>query len=358
VWRKLAPGEEVISNSIGQADFYRPVLKAINAGMGMANGGWVPTPPWWNQPPPGGGGGGGMFEFNPPKDKREEDQSLKNWLREQQKALAEVIRDVSKVVRQFSVDLSEGGEAVRGSLRDFRTQIKEAGGGWTKGLERQTEAIRAASDRYDALTASIDTQQQAVDAANDALAELQSAQSSFASAVAGQFTSDLFGGGLAGLDKALAGDIASRQRKDAAMASLVAQGLDPESAFFKELAAKGDVVTLEQLAAGGGGVIDYYEQQYAMRDALNAAAGMLAGEQAYGKAIADASAKATEEARIHADLVRQQTAVQEQTNRRLEALEQLFKEEHPRKTGKAVGDEINNVARNAARGRGGWGAWP
>lgn len=40
VLRMLAPGEEVISNSNGQADKYRPLLKAINAG-GMAKGGTV-----------------------------------------------------------------------------------------------------------------------------------------------------------------------------------------------------------------------------------------------------------------------------------------------------------------------------
>jgi hypothetical protein len=39
----LAPGEEVISNSHGQADKWRPMLKAINAGM--AGGGTVPGDP-------------------------------------------------------------------------------------------------------------------------------------------------------------------------------------------------------------------------------------------------------------------------------------------------------------------------
>lgn len=38
----VAPGEEVISNRRGQADRWRPLLKAINAG-GMADGGTVPT---------------------------------------------------------------------------------------------------------------------------------------------------------------------------------------------------------------------------------------------------------------------------------------------------------------------------
>lgn len=37
----LAPGEEVISNRYGQADRFRPLLKAINAGRGLAGGGTV-----------------------------------------------------------------------------------------------------------------------------------------------------------------------------------------------------------------------------------------------------------------------------------------------------------------------------
>ena len=58
VWRRLAPGEEVISNRHGQADMNRSALKAANRGarlavVGMAVGGTV-MPAGWSPAPAGG----------------------------------------------------------------------------------------------------------------------------------------------------------------------------------------------------------------------------------------------------------------------------------------------------------------
>jgi hypothetical protein len=323
----LADGEEVISNRRGQADRFRPLLKRINrmAAGGTAGGAYDP-----------------LFTYIDPKDKRG-DRTQAEFRRDEIKQMRDIHRAVAQVVKQLTVDLSAGGGAVRDTLRQFKQELRDAGGDWTRGLEKQARKIENASDKYDRLGVSIEAQQVAVDNANAALESIKSAQQSYAAAVAGQFKSNLFGGGLAGLDKALTGDIGNRQQKDALLAQLAAMGLDPTSAFYKELAAEGDVSTLGQLAAGGPGAVAHYAQQYALRDQLNAAAGQTQADLSYGADVHAAAVEAAAQTLILETLKTDQRELQKETNERLKALEKAAAIDGPDRTGRKVGDEITGA---------------
>ncbi len=348
VLRYLAPGEEVISNRKGQADLFRPLLKEINQ-FGMAWGGTVP----------GWGGGGSdplrMIRYIDPPDKRDKGQSLAEFRAEEIKELRAIHREVKSVIHAFAVDLDDGPGGVRKALRDFQKDLKEAGGAWTKGLEAQAEKIRDLAERYDTLNGRIEAQSAVVDQANAALSEMQSAAASFGSAVAGKFTTDLFGGGLTGMDKALSGDIAGRREFDALIQSLIGQGLDPKSDFFREIAASGDLRTARQLSAGGAGVIDYYEGQYATRAGLNTAAGAFASEASFGSDLRTAAAEAQKQTEILTSFQTRQTDLQKLTNARLQKIEDSLKGEGAEKIGQEVGKAVNSPATAASQTNGGGG---
>lgn len=354
----LADGEFVVSNRHGQADRNRARLERINAGL--ADGGW--TDPWpyaWKQDrradymaaSRGGGVRGNPFEYIDPKDKRG-DRTLAEFRRDEIRQMREIHREVAKVVRQLKIDLAEGGGTVRSTLRDFKRQLHEAGGAWTRGLERQAEKIRNASERYDRLTKSVEAQQKAVDDANAALAEIQSTQASFASAVAGRFQTDLFGGGLAGMDRALTGDIGNIGRADQALARIRGLGLDPTSDFYRQLATSNDVTTLEQLAASGAGGVSHYANQYATRSAMSAGSGATQADLSYGQAVRDATAAAQAQTAILERQHTQQRNLQDETNRRLDKLEKAAAVDGPDRTAKGVRDGVDGWFTNAwNRGR-------
>jgi hypothetical protein len=232
---------------------------------------------------------------------------------------------------------------VHDTLRQFKRDLREAGGDWTRALDKQARKIENASEKYDLLTGRIEEQEKAVDAANGALEQIRSEQSSFASAVSGQFKSGLFGSGLAGLDRALTGDIGNRQAKDSLLAQLAGMGLDPTSAFYRELAAEGDVTTLQQLAAGGSGAVAHYAAQYAQRDQLNAAAGSRQGDLSYGADVHAAAVEAAAQTLILTTLQTEQRELQQETNERLHRLEQATKIDGPDRTAKGVGDELTGA---------------
>jgi hypothetical protein len=340
VLRKLAPGEEVISNARGQADLFRPLLKEINQ-YGMAWGGSVVPDGYGASRMP-------MIRYIDPPDKRDKGQSLADFRAEEIKELRAIHREVKQVIHALAIDLDDGPGGVRKALNDFKKDLKEAGGAWTKGLENQSVKIRDLAVRYDALNGKIEAQSAVVDQANAALSEMQSAAASFGSAVAGQFTSELFGGGLTKLDKGLSGDIRGRQEMDALTQQLIDLGLDPESDFFRQIATSGDLTTARQLVAGGSGAVDYYERQYATRASLNAAAGTFATEASYGADLRTAATEATNQTAILTSFQEQQAALQQTTNDRLTRIEDAIN-----KVPAGVGAQVNEPAKQGSQKRGG-----
>lgn len=113
------------------------------------------------------------------------------------------------------------------------------------------------------------------------------------SAVASQFSSSLTGGGLAGLNQALTGDIAGGAAMSATLEALVAAGLDTTGAsagLFQELAASDDLTTANELLAAGPEAIAQFEARFAEREAINAARGDFASEAVFGEQLAAAQA--------------------------------------------------------------------
>lgn len=88
------------------------------------------------------------------------------------------------------------------------------------------------------------------------------------------------------LRETLLGDTANANRMLEALSTLTSKGLDASGAFgglYQQLAASGDLVTAEQLAALTAEQIDEYEKLFKAREDAAAAVGALATQEVYGQ---------------------------------------------------------------------------
>lgn len=88
------------------------------------------------------------------------------------------------------------------------------------------------------------------------------------------------------LRETLLGDTANANRMLEALSTLTSKGLDSSGAFgglYQQLAASGDLVTAEQLAALTAEQIDEYEKLFKAREDAAAAVGALATQEVYGQ---------------------------------------------------------------------------
>ena len=299
------------------------------------------------------------------------------------------LRTQAKGVRREQRQFNKAAERIKAAERKAEADVAA--------FEVRAEAaLEAAEAKADAdaqrMSDLVDYASERESEATSRLSDVLGERDSLASDVSGAFKTSVTGDGLRGLDKALTGDIAGRREMDSTLAQLVAGGLDTTGAgggLYNELVRSGDTKTAGQLLAAGPGAIEQYEQLYGQRAALNDQAGALAGNKVFGEQIGRLSgelAVATAELvvqtaamekqivdaketgrllEVELETGRQQLAAEIQANGNLLA-DELRTQRHelkqelremkndakdlvPGRTGKAVGDEINAVVRNAGR---------
>jgi len=301
----LAQREEVVSNRVGQADRFRPVLKAINADMprdairGMLAG--------------GGTAGDETDAQKKAREAREEARRRAEERRQREEERRQRQLDKQRTKDLLASNLRDEQEQARLELADARRRLKsakEAGRpkseildarlafkqerselGDMRDQRREERLEKAAQMQIDAADIAFQAAQDQVDAAER---DLQSAETmrdatqqlrdTFAESVSSKFSGSLTGGGLAGLDKTLSGDIARGSAMDATLKALAAAGLDTTGAaagLFQELASSEDLTTASQLLAAGPDAIAHYEQQFASRAAINYARADFAADASY-----------------------------------------------------------------------------
>lgn len=268
----LADGEEVTSNRFGQADAYRPILKAISANLPRAViKGMLAD-----------GGTAGRKKAPRRSLHTVEGQVTSPW---------------------EGVDISADFDALADALWELR---KEMGNKWTPALERHADRLEAAgvkvmeaSERYEA--------------AQETLDALLSEQKQYVEKVQGLYTTGFSKDqSLGDWMRSARGDIAGRKSQEAALAALRAMGLDPESDLYKELAS-GENARLAAQAAASPEAFARMKALYEERAALNKQAGASAGELSYGRLV-ERQTEITERLQMEVVLRRRDAEVQ---NRRL-----------------------------------------
>lgn len=398
----VAPGEEIVSNRYGQADKNRAALKAANAGaklavVGFADGGQVFGARYLGR----GANGPAAMAGGRSIDARLEILQVMQEIRDLRRQLAadgkDRLKGINRRIADLQLDaaqkelrLAKNAEAretranlrgvasgfsldslvpgpeptveqnARGQVADFRRQIREAGGVWSKALERWSKGLIASASAYDgvqraieretakreALAATLDTQQRALD-------NLTSTMAAYSSSVAGNFLGNPFNKGgtrpgvagpqpmsaelaaaeaeliairaSSGGDSTAAAAAASRlivrvkelrAQQEATQAAeqtvtglqalretleadtkaalefaeslnvLRGKGLDTTGdlgGLYQQLASSGDFATAAELAELSAAQIDEYEKLFAAREDAAAAVAALATQAVYGE---------------------------------------------------------------------------
>lgn len=212
------------------------------------------------------------------------------------------------------------------SDEDVFINVRHRNVGGDTGMGPQNDGMRVATSGF----------RSARDAAQAALDALIGARDAYSSQVAGQFSSSLTGGGLAGLLRSLRGDVAGREQMSAGLSRLESMGLSASSGLYKELAASSDARTVTQLASSPAALAEAM-RLYEQRGTLNAAAGSAAGESAFGAQIV-AQTKVLDDSRA---LLQQAVRELREANRHAK--------DAPERTGWAIGDGIDRKTGDAAR---------
>jgi TP901 family phage tail tape measure protein len=215
---------------------------------------------------------------------RSQARDLFKEIREAEKERARAIREA---FRSLETDLADGAAGIRAELHDLKQSLRDAGGVWNKAMEQHAARIVALSHRYDAQAAQLAAQQGVLADLVATGEQLASAQASLFSQVAGNFSSDLFGNGLAGFFSTAAKDTQQSSMFQDVLQQLSAMGLDGPA--FEALAASGDVKTAIQLL--NSGAIDSFESAYAARSNALTSLGQFAGDTVFGQQIADNTAQ-------------------------------------------------------------------
>jgi hypothetical protein len=232
-----APGEEIISNSHGQADRFR-ADRAAGRIPGYADGGTVAD------------------------------------------------RIASTYTTRY-----------RGSTSDQTSaehQVTEAEKKHAEAAKAAAKALAKLQDRADAVSKAYDRQKSKLEG-------LISQRDSIASTVTSAALHDAFGNGVAGLDTQVEADTNDIEAMAAALATLVKNGLSPKSALYQQLAAHMDVNTAQQLAQLSSTDLATQAQRFQQRQDEAGALGLgVANDSGLAEAIGK-STKVTDklEARLH-----------------------------------------------------------
>jgi hypothetical protein len=274
--------------------------------------------------------------------------------------------EFKEIMDAFKAAVDMGGAALRRELQRLSTDVKQAGGEWSRQLFQQAAGLRAINHQYRhqeqviaQATAALDVMKTQLDQTNQYLDTQVQQQQALADSVSGQFKSQITGqGGLAAAFKALTGDVSGGATMDKLLEQLKRRGLDADSGLYKELLSSTDTKLAQQLLAGGSGTIDALEALYAKRDAQNNLRGYQAGQEAFGSALRDMALVAGQQSQA---VVAQTAEVAAQTaelaeirkdfNQQLKALRAELRKEVPEKIGEEVGDALSSATRNG-RNRG------
>jgi TP901 family phage tail tape measure protein len=241
IW--AAPGEEIITNRHGEADQFRADRAA----------GLIPAY-----------ADGGTAGDDPKKRRKPTKREL-----------------VDRAYGRFNADIDLGVDGIRSEVDELRDAIRDAKVPWTRAMREQSQELIRSAREYERL--------------NDTLEDTREAQRAFRDDVAGSFDNDIFGNGVAGLRLQLEADRNDSRAMETALAQLKAKGLDvrddprtkgvDESAFYKELAASGDLTTAQQLAGMSRKEIRELEKLYASTGSAQASLGNAAASDVYGRSI-------------------------------------------------------------------------
>lgn len=302
----LAPGEEVISNRRGQADRFRPLLKAIN---NAADGATVGGMRFSN--------GGGL-------------------------ELTATARDIDALGRA-------AGSSAKGILAETRLRARH--------LERQSEAIAKELDASKAMTDALKAERDAIKASvdqrlrSDAFApqdrstfemqrpdnwnEMTTDQQVAFFETQKSVGASLGYGQVKSPEDIIRADIAAAREMEQVLKQLKRKGLSDN--VIGDLLDQGGIEMLRAYAEGTRGDISTLNKLYDRRDRVLSSA-----SEAGGSFLRDdirAQNKITEGLR---EEQRATNRALDQLNKRQERMEQLAKD-NPKDTGKALGDELDKV---------------
>lgn len=291
----LADGEEVISNRFGQADRHRSLLKSINAGRRLANGGTA-----------------GEDDVKDGKDKRRP----RNYFD---------ITDNTKALQRAIDRLTERSEDQTAAVEAQRYALEQA-----------TEATEMWSDRM------ADVAKGTVSGFNTGLFERD----------ANVWAAGSGGGPISNLT----GDIAGLNERAGLQAQLAGMGLSGEA--LAALLSEGDNADIQALIASGqvGQYADLFNQRAALQGSVGAAAGQQAFGQEYAaarayeqKQFAVLQSQLASSARLEAQ-IGSLVAAQARTEAQIAALNKTGPERSGYVLGKVINENVTSAWRES-RGR-------
>lgn len=211
-------------------------------------------------------------------DLRDQAHSILKDIREAEHDRAQAIREA---FTSLATDLEQGAHAIRTELADLKSDLKAAGGVWDKELRKHAGKILDLAKDYDQAAALLQDQQavlgtlingqhQMVDgqgqilAQQDGLVDLLGQQAALVEQAQSQFRHDIFGQGAQGAITQLQADANDANAFNQVLQQLQQLGLDGPA--LQALMASGDLNTAQQLAAGGTGLVDLFEQSFAGRE--------------------------------------------------------------------------------------------
>jgi TP901 family phage tail tape measure protein len=278
---------------------------------------------------------------------------LAKEIRQAEKERAKAIREAFK---SFEDDLSAGAASIRTELGDLRRGLRDAGGVWNKALTEHAHRIMDLAQQYDVQATALEAQQSTLEALNATGADLANKWQSLSDQVAGNFTSDLFGHGLAGVFGTASKDTAQASMFQGVLQQLSGMGLDGPA--FQALASSGDVKTATQLL--NSGQVDAFEGALSSRTSALGSLGSFASDTVFGQQIADNNAQIAAQSALiastQATLTNLQAAVdrQEATLRRLAGLDARVEQGAERGTRQGIESVGAQAGRSRNRNGGGW----
>ncbi|MEP9380819.1 hypothetical protein [Nocardioides sp. KR10-350] len=309
-----APGEEVVSNRYGQADRWRPLLKAINANM-LADGGTV-------QRLADGGTAGGSTTSN-------------------RSGLGQLAG-----INHAYLSAAELGQRLDNlSNVQIRRLSKSFDNLSLKSLKKLDKAFDDA----------VETARDAKQDARDAYAQAKENRSSLASSVADSLRSDLWGqqssnvfAGGAGSDplSILRSDIAHSRQQNTLEKSLIGKGIS--DAVLSDVASNGGLAGLQQISGYSRAQVRQLNSLYAQRQRLSTQAGATAANAVYGDEIKQQT-RALDTANRHLAAIQSEN---KQLRKQLKAAEKTAdKSRHSAAEhgGRATGKAVNSAAASGKR---------
>lgn len=190
------------------------------------------------------------FDWN--DDIKEAAHQLAKDLRQAAKEQKQAVREA---FRGLKFDLASGAESIREQVSSLRDALRDAGGVWDDALQRHAKRILALARQYDAMAETLEEQQAALEK-----------MTAFVSQVTGNFDHSGFNTdqGLAGFFAQTTTDTVRANAFTSVLQQLSNMGLSGDA--FQQLAESGDLLTAQQLLAGGSGAIAQFVQAIANKN--------------------------------------------------------------------------------------------